>query len=76
MNNEKNQKIWIEKVHENLILRGRSERTFINYKSVLTRLTFVILLIIIFIDPVLHIFDLYYLRVPYFRGKGKIHLKF
>ena len=37
MNNEKNQKIWIEKVHENLILRGRSERTFINYKSVLTR---------------------------------------
>lgn len=37
MNTEKNQKIWIEKVHENLILRGRSEKTFINYKSCLNR---------------------------------------
>lgn len=37
MNTEKNQKIWIEKVHENLILRGRSENTFINYKSCLHR---------------------------------------
>lgn len=37
MNNDVNQKIWIEKVHENLILRGRSEGTFTNYKSVLLR---------------------------------------
>lgn len=37
MNTEKNQKMWIEKVHENLILRGRSERTFNNYKSILIR---------------------------------------
>lgn len=37
MNNEQNQKIWIEKIHENLILRGRSENTFINYKSCLHR---------------------------------------
>lgn len=32
MNTDENQKIWIEKIHENLILRGRSENTFINYK--------------------------------------------
>lgn len=37
MNTERNQKIWIEKVHENLKLRGRSERTFDNYRSVLNR---------------------------------------
>ena len=37
MNNEKNQNIWIEKIHENLVLRGRSENTFINYKSSLLR---------------------------------------
>ncbi|MGN1268949.1 MAG: tyrosine-type recombinase/integrase [Candidatus Aphodocola sp.] len=37
MNTEKNQNIWIEKVHQNLILRGRSERTVINYKSTLLR---------------------------------------
>lgn len=37
MNNEQNQKIWIEKIHENLTLRGRSENTFINYKSCLHR---------------------------------------
>lgn len=37
MNTEKNQKIWIEKVHQNLILRGRSENTFDNYKSALIR---------------------------------------
>jgi len=37
MNTEQNQKIWIEKVHNNLILRGRSEATFINYKSSLLR---------------------------------------
>lgn len=35
MNNETNQKIWIEKIHENLKLRGRSENTFINYKCAL-----------------------------------------
>ena len=37
MNTEKNQKIWIEKIQQNLILRGRSESTFINYKSSLVR---------------------------------------
>lgn len=37
MNTEKNQKIWLEKVQQNLILRGRSESTFINYKSSLIR---------------------------------------
>lgn len=37
MNTVENQKLWIEKVHENLLLRGRSEKTFDNYKSVLTR---------------------------------------
>ena len=37
MNNEKNKKIWIEKVHENLALRGRSEKTYINYKSALIK---------------------------------------
>lgn len=35
MNNDENQKKWINKIHENLILRGRSENTFINYKSAL-----------------------------------------
>ena len=37
MNNNKNQQIWIEKVHQNLKLRGRSEKTFENYKSALLR---------------------------------------
>ena len=37
MNTDENQKIWIDKIHDNLILRGRSERTFINYKSALMR---------------------------------------
>ena len=37
MNTEKNQKIWINKIQENLKLRGRSEITFTNYKSVLLR---------------------------------------
>ena len=37
MNTKKNQKIWIEKVNQNLILRGRSEITFDNYKSALIR---------------------------------------
>ena len=37
MNTEKNQKIWIKKVYENLNLRGRSERTFENYRSALNR---------------------------------------
>lgn len=35
MNTKENQKIWIEKIHENLILRGRSENTFIGYRSTL-----------------------------------------
>ena len=35
MNTDENQKIWIEKVHENLILRGRSENTYNNYKCAL-----------------------------------------
>ena len=37
MNTKENQKIWIDQIHENLILRGRSEGTFFNYKSVLLR---------------------------------------
>ena len=37
MNTEKNKQIWIEKVHENLILRGMSEATYANYKSALKR---------------------------------------
>lgn len=37
MNTDENQKNWINKVHQNLILRGRSEVTFTNYKSVLLR---------------------------------------
>ena len=37
MNTEKNKQIWVEKVHENLILRGRSDATFTNYKSFLIR---------------------------------------
>lgn len=37
MNTDENQKIWIEKIRENLLLRGRSERTFENYKSVINR---------------------------------------
>ena len=32
MNTEKNQEKWINMIHENLKLRGRSEKTFINYK--------------------------------------------
>ena len=35
MNTDENQQMWIEKVHQNLILRGRSEITFNNYKSAL-----------------------------------------
>lgn len=37
MNTDKNQEKWINLVHENLKLRGRSEVTFINYKSALKR---------------------------------------
>lgn len=37
MNNEKNKEKWIEKVHENLMLRGRSEKTFINYRCALMK---------------------------------------
>lgn len=37
MNTDSNQKMWIGKVHQNLMLRGRSEKTFINYKSALLR---------------------------------------
>ena len=32
MNTEKNQEKWINMIHENLKLRGRSERTYKNYK--------------------------------------------
>ena len=35
MNTDENQKLWINKIHENLILRGCSEHTFINYKCTL-----------------------------------------
>ena len=37
MNTDENQKNWIDKVHQNLMLRGRSEKTFDNYKSALMR---------------------------------------
>lgn len=37
MNTKQNQQIWIEKIHNNLKLRGRSENTFINYKSCLNK---------------------------------------
>ena len=37
MNTDENQKIWIDKIQQNLILRGRSDKTFVNYKSVLNR---------------------------------------
>ena len=37
MNTKKNQEMWIEKIYENLKLRGRSEKTFTNHKSVLLR---------------------------------------
>lgn len=37
MNTKKNQLMWIDKIHENLLLRGRSEKTFENYKCVLKR---------------------------------------
>lgn len=37
MNTDENKKIWIGKVHQNLLLRGRSEQTFVNYKSTLIR---------------------------------------
>lgn len=37
MNTDENQKKWIEKVHQNLILRGLSENTFINYKCALNK---------------------------------------
>ncbi len=30
MNNVENRQLWIEKIHENLILRGGSENTYIN----------------------------------------------
>ncbi len=35
MNTDENQKTWIEKIQKNLIMRGRSENTFINYKCAL-----------------------------------------
>ena len=37
MNNEKNQKIWMEKIRENMQLRGRSKNTFLNYRCALNR---------------------------------------
>lgn len=37
MNPDENQKIWIEKVHQNLILRRGNEKTYISYKSNLLR---------------------------------------
>ncbi len=35
MNTDENQKLWINKIHENLTLRWCSENTFINYKCAL-----------------------------------------
>lgn len=37
MNTDENQKMWINKIQENLKLRGRSQRTFDNYKSTIVR---------------------------------------
>ena len=37
MNTEKNQLIWINKIQDNLNLRGRSKQTFENYKCALNR---------------------------------------
>lgn len=37
MNTDENQKLWINKIHENLILRGCSKNTFINYKCALNK---------------------------------------
>ena len=37
MNTDINQKMWIEKIHENLILRGRSEGTYRNYAYAINR---------------------------------------
>ena len=37
MNTEKNKEKWIEKVHENLVLRGRSENTYRNYRCALLK---------------------------------------
>lgn len=37
MNTDENQKLWINKIHQNLILRGYSENTFINYKCSLNK---------------------------------------
>lgn len=37
MNTKQNQKIWIEKIQKNLLLRGRSEKTYINYRCALIK---------------------------------------
>lgn len=37
MNSKMNQQIWIENIHNNIKLRGRSEQTFRNYKCALNR---------------------------------------
>lgn len=37
LNFKENQKIWIEKVRENLLLKGRCKGTFKNYNSALNR---------------------------------------
>ena len=37
MNTEENQKMWMNKVRENLLLRGRSENTIINYRCRLSK---------------------------------------
>lgn len=35
MNNKENQKMWLNTIHDNLSLRGKSNNTFINYKCAL-----------------------------------------
>ena len=37
MNTEENQKMWMNKVRENLLLRGRSENIIINYRCRLSK---------------------------------------
>ena len=51
MNTEENQKMWMNKVRENLLLRGRSENTIINYRC---RLSKFFKYLIIFLPKILY----------------------
>lgn len=37
MNTKENQKQWIEEIHNNILFRGRSKQTFLNYRCALNR---------------------------------------